>query len=93
MPRTALTATQATRAGTALPDPVAGDAANGNTLPNDGRTILIVTNSGESTAPTREEAIPAGETQILGPWPAADYGNSLAFDVAHAELTIQAIRV
>ncbi|WP_326806659.1 hypothetical protein OHB04_02385 [Streptomyces sp. NBC_01775] len=108
MPRTALTPTQATRAGTVLPTAAAGDAVNGNSIANDGRVVLIVKNTGASsrnitfqtvrsvdglTTPTRVEAIPAGETQVLGPFPATDYGTTLAFDVAHAELTINVIRV
>jgi hypothetical protein len=108
MPRTALTATQATRAGTVLPAATAGDAVNGNSVPNDGRVILIVKNTGASsrtitfhtartidglTAPTRVETIPAGETQIFGPFDANDYGTTLAFNVDNAELTINIIRV
>lgn len=108
MPRTAITATQATRAGTVLPAATAGDAVNGNSVANDGRTVLIVKNTGASSrnlviqtvrsidglaAPTRTEAIPAGETQVVGPFPSADYGDTLNFDAAHAELTINAVRV
>lgn len=108
MPRTDLTATQASRAGTVLPAASAGDAVNGNAVANDGRVVLIVKNTGASsrnitfqtarsidglTAPTRVEAVPAGETQVFGPFPGNDYGTTLAFDVAHAELTINVIRV
>lgn len=108
MPRTAITVTQAVRAGVVLPAGTAGDAVNGNSVANDGRTILIVANTGASsrditfatvrsidglTAPIRTESIPAGETQLFGPFPAADYGSTLAINAAHAELTIQAIRV
>ncbi|MFK8844692.1 hypothetical protein [Streptomyces sp. Ac-502] len=108
MARTAITPTQATRAGTVLPAPTTGDATNGHSVQNDGRVILIVKNTGASsrnitfltarsidglTAPTRVEAIPAGETQVFGPFDANDYGTGLAFDVTHAELTINAVRV
>ncbi|MEU2724064.1 hypothetical protein [Streptomyces smyrnaeus] len=108
MPRTTLTATQAVRAGVVLPAAVAGDAVNGNAIQNDGRTVLLVNNTGVSShditfhttrsidglaAPTRVEAIPASETQVIGPFPPADYGSTLNIDVADAELTIQAIRV
>lgn len=108
MPRTAITVTQSVRAGVVLPAATAGDAVNGNSVANDGRVILLVANTGASsrnitfttvrsvdglTAPTRVESIPAGETQVIGPFPATDYGTTLAFDAAHAELTIQAIRV
>jgi len=45
------------------------------------------------TAPTRQESIPAGETQVFGPFDPNDYGTTLAFNVDNAELTVQAIRV
>lgn len=110
MPRTSLTAVQASRAGTVLPAATAGDATNGNSIANDGRTVFIVTNTNGTstsrtitfatvrsvdglTAPIRSETIPAGETQVFGPFPPTDYGNTLAINVDNAELTIQAIRV
>lgn len=110
MPRTALTAVQATRAGTTLPAATAGDAVNGNQIGNDGRLILIVKNTNAAstartvtfqttvsvdglTAPVRSETLPAGETQVLGPFPPNDYGTTLAINVDNAELTIQAIHV
>jgi hypothetical protein len=108
MPRTALAATQASRAGTVLPAATAGDVTNGNSVTNDGRVVLIVKNTGASsrtitfqtartvdglTAPTRVETIPAGETQVFGPFSPNDYGDTLAFDVSNAELTINVIRV
>lgn len=108
MPRVALTVTQSTRAGTVLPAATAGDAVNNHSVANDGRVILIVNNTGASsrnitfyttvsvdglTAPTRIESIPAGESQVFGPWPPNDYGTTLQVDVAHAELTINAVRV
>ncbi|MEU7149198.1 hypothetical protein AB0B15_14350 [Streptomyces sp. NPDC045456] len=108
MARTVIAPTQATRAGTVLPAATAGDATNGHSVPNDARVILIVKNTGASsrnitfltartidglTAPTRVEAIPAGETQIFGPFDPNDYGSSLAFDVTHAELTINVVRI
>lgn len=45
------------------------------------------------TAPVRSESIPAGETQIFGPFSPNDYGTTLAYNVDNAELTIQALRV
>jgi len=111
VPRTSLTAAQASRAGTVLPAATAGDAVNGNSIANDGRVILIAKNTnGASTArtitfqtarsvvddlskPTRQESIPAGETQVFGPFPSTDYGTTLNFDVSNAEVTIQAVRV
>ena len=77
-------------------------------MANDGRVTLIVKNTGASsrditflttvsvdglTAPSRIESVPAGETQLFGPFPVNDYGSTLKVDVAHAELTINAIRI
>lgn len=45
------------------------------------------------TNPTRQESIPAGETQVFGPFDPNDYGTTLAYDVSNAEVTLQAIRV
>ncbi|MEU9333142.1 hypothetical protein AB0D49_08250 [Streptomyces sp. NPDC048290] len=45
------------------------------------------------TAPVRSETIPAGETQIFGPFSPNDYGKTLAYNADNAELTINAIRV
>ena len=110
MPRTALTAVQASRAGTVLPAATAGDATGGNQIANDGRVVLIAKNTNASstartitfqtartvdglTNPTRQESIPAGETQVFGPFPPNDYGDILAFDVSNAEVTLNVIRV
>lgn len=110
MPRTSLTAVQASRVGATLPAGTAGDTTNGNSIANDGRVILIVRNTNGAstartitfqtsrsvdglTAPARQESIPAGETQVFGPFSPNDYGNVLAFDVSNAELTIQAVHI
>ncbi|MFJ7176420.1 hypothetical protein ACIQXA_08430 [Streptomyces massasporeus] len=108
MPRTNIAATQASRSGTVLPAPTAGDVTNGNSTANDGRVVLIVENTGASsrtitfpttvsvdglTAPVRSESVPAGETQVFGPFPPNDYGTTLAYNVDNAELTVQALRV
>ena len=45
------------------------------------------------TAPTRVESIPAGETQLFGPFDPNTYGSTMNVDVAHAELVLNAIRV
>lgn len=107
MPRAAVSVTQSTRAGTVLPAATAGDATNNHSVANDGRVILMVNNTGATahdvtfltvrsvdglTAPTRVESIPAGETQLFGTFDPTDYGTTLEFDVASAELTINAIR-
>lgn len=108
MPRVAVPVTQSSRAGTVLPAATTGDATNNHSVANDGRVILLVENTGASsrnitfyttvsvdglTAPTRVEAVPAGETQLFGPFPVNDYGSTLNVDVAHAELVLNAIRI
>lgn len=108
MPRTSITATQATRAGTTLPAATAGDTANGNSVQNDGRIALVVENTGAGshgitfhtartvdglTGPVRSETIPASARRLFGPFPPTDYGTTLNFNVANAELTVQAIRI
>ncbi|MET8978552.1 hypothetical protein ABZX85_23330 [Streptomyces sp. NPDC004539] len=42
---------------------------------------------------SRAETIPAGETQVFGPFPPTDYGTSLAVNADNAELTVQVIRI
>lgn len=108
MPRTNIAATQASRSGTVLPAATAGDVVNGNSTANDGRVVLIVKNTGASsrtitfttivsvdglTAPVRSESIPAGETQVFGPFSPNDYGPVLGFNADNAELTVNVIRV
>lgn len=108
MPRIAVPVTQSSRAGTVLPAATTGDATNNHSVANDGRTILEVNNTGASSrnitfiltatvdglaVTSRVEAIPAGETQLFGPFDPNTYGTTLNFDVAHAELTMNAIRV
>jgi hypothetical protein len=41
----------------------------------------------------RSETIPAGETQVFGPFPPTDYGTTLAVNADNAELTVQVIRI
>lgn len=44
-----------------------------------------------SSVTARAESIPAGETQVFGPFPTEDYGTQLLIDVDNAELTLRAI--
>lgn len=109
MARVEIPITSFTRAGTVMPEAIVGDSTEGHTLPNDGVTGLIVTNvsvdtahnvtinlyrtvDGQSVVP-RIESVPAGESHAFGPFPPADYGNSVAIDVDSAELTLNAVRV
>lgn len=59
------------------------------------RTITFATTVSVDglTAPVRSESVPAGETQVFGPFPPNDYGTTLAYNVDNAELTVQALRV
>lgn len=108
MARTAITPTQASRTGTTLPAASAGDAVNGNSVANNGNVVLIVKNTGASSRnftvqtirsidglanPTRVVSVAAGATLVFGPYSPNDYGDTLNFDAAHAELTINVIRV
>lgn len=53
MARTAITVTDSSKAGTVLPSEVAADVANGNSVVNDGRTIILAHNTNAaSTART-----------------------------------------
>lgn len=109
MARVAVPITQFQRSGTDMPVALAGDVVEGNTMDNDGRTGLIVTNTSVSTVHNvtftlfrtvdgqavapRVEAVPAGQSQGFGPFLAADYGGKLAINVDHAELKLQAVRI
>lgn len=109
MARTAIAVTQSTRAGTTLPAATAGDATNGHSVPNNGRVVLIIENTGTTsphdvtfalaekvdglTVGPRVESVANGETQVFGPFPPGEYGDSLLVDVDNAELAIQAIGV
>ncbi|GAB7187168.1 hypothetical protein ATKI12_6999 [Kitasatospora sp. Ki12] len=52
MPRGTINVTSSDRAGTVLPAATAGDPTNGHTVANDGRTLLIVENTGSTVART-----------------------------------------
>ena len=92
--------------GMADPAPVAGDATNGNIVPNNGKTVLRAKNTnGSSTSRTVTFGVPnfrghtvtgdsatlaAGATQWLGPFPTDTYSGSLLVNVDNAELQITA---
>lgn len=108
MARVTITPTQGTRAGTTLPAATAGDAVNGHEVANDARLLVIAANTGATSrdieflpsrlvdglaVTSRIETIPAGESQVFSGFDTGDYGTALMIDVAHAEVTIQAVRV
>lgn len=50
MPRGTIAVTTSDRAGSALPVATVGDPTNGHTIANDGRTLLLVENTGSTVA-------------------------------------------
>ncbi|MEV0470729.1 hypothetical protein [Streptomyces prunicolor] len=109
MARVAIPVTTSDRAGVTVPAATTGDATNNHSVVNSGSTVLLVKNTGATTARTvsfhldrtvdgftpapRAESIPFGVTQVFGPFPVADYGPILMVDVDNAELTVQALRI
>jgi hypothetical protein len=94
MPRTALTnIIEPTRAGVAFPAGTLADVTNGNSIANDGRIVVIATNSNASiirnvivtaTATvdgllpaTRTSPIPVSSSILLGPWDIGNYSTTL----------------
>ncbi|GAA0494763.1 hypothetical protein Ade02nite_19760 [Paractinoplanes deccanensis] len=94
MPRTALTnIIEPTRAGVAFPQGTLADAANGNSIVNNGRVMVIAINSSASTvrnvtvtptatvdglaAAARTSPIPTSSSILLGPWDVGNYGAAL----------------
>ena len=109
MARGTLSVKQASRDGMDMGTATVGDATNGHVVANDGKTGLLVKNTGSTLARTvtfklfktvdgqsvtpRAESVPIGATYLFGPFPTDSYGANLEVDVSHAELTIQAVRV
>lgn len=108
MPRVAIPVTSATRAGVTL-TPTTGDPVNNHTVANDGRTAVIVENTGSTVARTvtfqltkkvdgfavtpRTETLAVGEKQLFGPFDVQEYGARLNVDVDNAELKLTPIRI
>ncbi|WP_217545582.1 hypothetical protein [Streptomyces sp. GbtcB6] len=106
MARTVVSVTQITRAGVAAGTEASGDPTNNHTIPNNGKMILQVRNSGSTTARTvafrfpgsvdgqsvtpRAVSIPTSATRWFGPFPTGDYGSQLQVDVDNAELKLTA---
>lgn len=95
MPRTPLTNIVApSKNGTPFPAGTAADVVNGNSVANDGRVIVIASNSNASvvrnatvtptgtvdglTAAARTSPIPAQSSILLGPWEIGNYSTTLA---------------
>lgn len=108
MARTAIPVTAITRAGVADTDPTPGDAVNGNSVANDGRTWVEVTNTGAAShtltvhitagvdgqpVTPRTYTIAAAGTLRVGTLPVDIYGSTLQIDVDNAELELTPYRI
>lgn len=108
MPRAAITVLQSSRDGVTLTQ-TTGDPVNNHVIPNDGRTAVIVENTGSTVSRTvtfrlsrtvdgyaatpRTEVLAVGQKQIFGPFDVQDYGGNLLVDVDNAELKLTPIRI
>jgi hypothetical protein len=107
MARTPLTITDSSKAGTTLPAGTAADVVNGNSVVNDGRTLVIAANAGATprtvtitptatvdglTAAARTVALPATTTKLLGPYDIGSYSTVLQISGDHADVKFQPIR-
>lgn len=108
MPRVQIPVTAASRDGVTL-TPTVGDPVNNHTIANDGRTAVIVENTGSTVDRTvtfqltqkvdgfsvspRTETIAVGERQLFGPFAVNEYGGWLSVDVDNAELKLTPIRI
>lgn len=109
MPRVSVPVTQITRAGVAAPAEVNGDPVNNHTVPNNGKMLLLVRNSGSTVARTvtlrlpgltdgqavtpRTVSVPLSTSRYIGPFPTGDYGSALQVDVDNAELKLIALAI
>ncbi|MET9729708.1 hypothetical protein ABZZ79_03275 [Streptomyces sp. NPDC006458] len=109
MPRTAVPVTQITRAGVAAPAETNGDPVNNHVIPNNGRMLLLVRNSGSTVARTvtlrlpglhdgqsitpRTVSVPQSASRYIGPFPTDSYGSQLQVDVDNAELKLIALGI
>lgn len=98
MPRTALSTVSAAAYGLGVADISAesADQSNGNSVANDGRTVLIITNGSgadldvtatmaankhtANNATTKVQTIANGDTGFMGPFPTKLYTTTLAID-------------
>lgn len=108
MPRVNVPVTTASRAGAVLAT-TTGDAVNGHVMINDGRTGIIVKNTGATVARTvtyriaqtvdgqavtpRTATLAVGEQKLFGPFDVNSYGGKLEIDVDNAELTLTPVRM
>ncbi|MFB7823897.1 hypothetical protein [Streptomyces hydrogenans] len=100
--------TTPTRAGVALTS-TPGNATDNHVMSNDGRTAILIKNTGSTVARTvtfrfarkvdgqavtsRTASLVAGEQKLFGPFDVQDYGAKMQIDVDHAELTLTPIKL
>jgi hypothetical protein len=105
MPATPITPTVITRAGITPPSFASSDNVNGNTIANNGRLWIELSNTdassrnatialarevdGQAVTPT-PHTVAAGEQLRIGPFPTEDYGNHLIVTTDNALLKIAA---
>lgn len=98
-----------TRNGTTMPLHVTGDVDQGHTMPNDGRTGLIVKNADAAlehvvtinlartvdgqSVVPRTVSVPADTSVALGPFNPGDYGADVSIGVDSPSLSLIAVRV
>ncbi|MFI9123900.1 hypothetical protein ACIGW0_31665 [Streptomyces bikiniensis] len=108
MPRVNVPLNTPTRAGIALTT-TPGDATNHHVMVNDGRTAILIKNTGSTVArvvtfkiskkvdgqavTARTASLVAGEQKLFGPFSVEEYGGRMEIDVAHAELTLTPIKL
>ncbi|MGW1998537.1 hypothetical protein [Embleya sp. NPDC001921] len=105
MARVNVPVTTVTRAGVATATPIPGDATNGHSVVNNGRTKVVVKNTGATsrtvsfvitkltdgeTPPAKTFTLAAGAERSYGPWPTDFYSKVLQINVSHAEVTLLA---
>jgi hypothetical protein len=96
------------RFGTEPSSPTAGSPADGNSVNNNGETLLILTNTGtvDHTVALRIAItvdglpvnprlipVPAGKSILAGPYPTGWYGTTLLLDPPSADIRIAALRM
>jgi hypothetical protein len=100
--------TSASRDGVTL-TATTGDPVNNHYVENDGRTGIIVENTGSTVSRTvtfkisrtvdgqavtpRAEVLTVGQKQLFGPFDVSEYGGRLLVDVDNAELKLTPIRI
>lgn len=108
MPRTNINAVQVTRVGIDLTTGSAVDVTNGNTIQNDGATVLVVKNTDTAshtltinivekvdgqTVPAKTWTLAASAEKAVGPFDPAVYGGRLQVNGDNAGLKILPVRI